>query len=422
MIRRYYSKQSLSALYVGQSHVPQSRLRFSATTLSLAWAVSAVALLLLWQFLTVHYNREGNWTALFCTGQLRAMPVELEARTYRFPNTNGYDGEMYRYVAHDPFLQLGFAQYVDGVVLRYSRILVPGLAFLIAGGRQDLIDWAYIAVVAIFVFLGAYWLSQWASFSGFHPACGAAFLLVPATLVSMDRMTVDVALAALAVGVAFYSKTESPAKLYVVLVMACLVRETGVLLVAACCLVDLFAKRYKEAAIWATAGLPLVGWYLFLSTKLAVYGDSGGVPRWVYRRLGPGLVGRLLNPIRYPLIGSIEVLTRSLDVVALAGIAVAIVAAIILLRLRPFGTISVAGALYAALGVGMVNIHYWDWCYSYARVFSPLLIFIALETTAAKHRTRGWWWALAPTALVDLRIGLQLGLQALGILRGISGH
>ena len=255
--------------------MPQSRLRFSSTTVSLAWAVGAVALLLLWQFLTVHYNREGNWTALFCTGELRAMPPELEAGTYRFPNTNGYDGEMYRYVAHDPFLQRGFAQYVDGAVPRYSRILVPGLAFLAAGGRQDLIDGAYIAVVAVFVLLGAYWLSRWASLSGFHPACGLAFLLVPATLVSMDRMTVDGALAALAIGVAWYSRIESPARLYTVLAMACLVRETGVLLVAACCLVDLLAKRFQAAAIWATACLPLLGWCLFLRNKLAVSGTGG---------------------------------------------------------------------------------------------------------------------------------------------------
>jgi hypothetical protein len=361
------------------------------------------------------------------------MPPELEAGTYRFPNTNGYDGEMYRYVAHDPFLQRGFAQYVDGAIPRYSRILVPGLAFLVAGGRQDLIDGAYIAVVdlidgayiavvAMFVLLGAYWLSQWASLSGFHPACGLAFLLVPATLVSMDRMTVDVALAALAIGVAWYSKTESAAKLYTVLAMACLVRETGLLLVAACCLVDLLTKRFKAAAIWATACLPLLGWYLFLRNKLAVSGTGGGVPRWTYRRLGPGIIGRLLHPIRYPFTEPMEVLTRSLDVVALTGIVCAIVTAIILMRLRPLGPVSIAAFLYAALAIAMVNVHYWDWCYSYARVFSPLLIFIALQTTASKPRMRAWWWSLAPTALVDLRIGLQLGVQALGILRGLSGH
>ena len=67
----------------------------------------------------------------------------------------------------------------------------------------------------------------------------------------MDRMTVDGALAALAIAVAWYSRIESPVRLYTVLAMAFLARETGVLLVAACCVVDLLAKRFKRAAIWA---------------------------------------------------------------------------------------------------------------------------------------------------------------------------
>ena len=47
----------------------------------------------------------------------------------------------------------------------------------------------------------------------------------------MDRMTVDVALAALTVAFAVYWKTGSWWKLFIVLVLACLVRETGLLLV-----------------------------------------------------------------------------------------------------------------------------------------------------------------------------------------------
>jgi hypothetical protein len=329
---------------------------------------------------------------------------------------------MYRYVAHDPFLQRGFVQYLDDAITRYRRILVPGLAFILAAGQQDLIDWAYIAVVAMFVLLGAYWLSRWASSDGLHPAYGLAFLLVPATMVSMDRMTVDGALSALAMGLAWYWKTKSTAKVYLVLVLACLARETGVLLVAACCLVDLRAKRFKPAAIWASTCLPLVGWYLFLRNKLVISGSGGGVPRWLYRRFGPGIIGRLLHPVSYPFAHPMELLVQSLDVVALSGMVCAIVAAIILLRLRPLDPVSIAAFLYAVLATALVSVHYWNLCYSYARVFSPLLIFTALAATDSKHRMRRWWWTLAPTAMVDLRIGLELGSQTVGILRGLSGH
>ncbi len=87
---------------------------------SIAWAVLALALLLLWQFLTVHYNRAGNWTALFLTGEDAPIPPDLSPGTYKFPGL-GFDGEMYRYVAHDLFMERGYAKYVDSPAQRYHR-------------------------------------------------------------------------------------------------------------------------------------------------------------------------------------------------------------------------------------------------------------------------------------------------------------
>ena len=113
---------------------------------------------------------------LFLTGQDFTMPPDLAPGTYRFPGT-GFDGEMYRYVAHDPSGQRGYARYMDGPAQRYHRILVPALAYLLVAGRQPWIDASYIAVVALFVFLGAYWLSRWAVLAGVHPAWALAFLL-----------------------------------------------------------------------------------------------------------------------------------------------------------------------------------------------------------------------------------------------------
>ena len=178
-------------------HTPELAKSDSAR-ISVLWALLALFISLLWQFSTVRYNFGGNWTALFCTGQVERIPPELQAHTYTFPG-KGYDGQMYRYVAHDPFLGRGYQSYVDAPRLRYRRLLVPGLALAFAGGRQGLIDGSYIAVTGMFVLLGAYWLSRWATVNELHPAWGLAFLLVPGTLVSMDRMTVDGSLAALCV-------------------------------------------------------------------------------------------------------------------------------------------------------------------------------------------------------------------------------
>ena len=389
---------------------------------SLAWAFLAVALLAFWQYLTVHYNWYGNWTALFCTGDAERVPPQLAPTTYLFEHSAGYDGQMYRYVAHDPLAELGFTKYIDAPVLRYRRILVPAIAFALAVSRQQSIDISYIAVVAIFVLIGSYWLSRWAAIQGFHPAWGLAFLLTPATLISMDRMTVDVAIAAFTVGLAYYSTIRSTAGLYCVLVLACLARETGVLLLAAMCIYELWSGRLARALLWATAGVPMLIWYVFLFTHLPVVGSGPGIPQWFAAKFGWGIIARMLDPRRYPLPAALETFTRSLDVIALLGIICAIVASVILLSARSPDPLTITAALFAILAVVLTTPHYWDECYSYSRVFTPLLIAIALRAVALGGRTPNWWWMLAPAALVDLRVGLQLGPQVLGILQGIAGR
>jgi hypothetical protein len=164
------------------------------------------ALLAGWQGLTVHYHFGGNWTALFYTGQnFKGVPPALQPEgIYVFKDSLGYDGQFYHYLAHDPLLRRNYTTFMDDPRYRSGRILVPGLAFLLAGGRDERIDAAYIAVVWMFVALGAYWLGRLAVLYAYPAWFGPGFALVPAVLVSIDRLTVDVALAACAVGFVLY--------------------------------------------------------------------------------------------------------------------------------------------------------------------------------------------------------------------------
>ncbi len=57
---------------------------------------------------------------------------------------------------------------------------------------------------------------------GYRAWLGLFFALVPAVIVSMDRLTVDGALAACCAGFALYAHERSPGKLYAVLVAAAL--------------------------------------------------------------------------------------------------------------------------------------------------------------------------------------------------------
>jgi hypothetical protein len=386
---------------------------------SVTWAVAALALSLLWQFLTVHYNRAGNWNALFLTGQLLAVPPDLARGTYLFPGT-GFDGQMYRYVAHDPFLQRGYARYLDSPTERYHRILVPALAYFLAAGHQPWIDASYIAIVGLFVLLGAYWLSRWAVLVGAHPAWALAFLLIPATLISIDRMTVDVALAALTVAFAVCWKTGSWRMLFIVLLLACLVRETGLLLVAAAGLFDWINRRFARGVLWASASLPMFAWYWFVSGKFHEK-TRYGAPAWFLKKLAPGLFYRLLHPTRYPLPAALEAIARFGDVLALvATLFASILAIVFFLRIHPKTPLAIAALLFAVLVFALTSNQYWADSFSYPRVFSPLMILIALPSIAREAGTPSLWWlSLIPVLMVDLRVGMQFVWAISGVMRGL---
>jgi hypothetical protein len=377
-----------------------------------AFALLCAASLLLWQALTVHFSYAGNWTGLFCTGALYlAPPAELQSEhIYVFPNSFGYDGQAYHYIAHDPFFRRGFAGSVDVPRLRYRRILVPGLAWLVAGGDDRRIDGAYIGVVLGFVLLGAYWTGRYAVLLGYPPWLRLSFAFVPAVLVSIDRLTVDVALAACCVGFALYAREWRPIKLYAVLAAAALSRETGLLLIAALVVWLLFERRFRDAALSATAALPAACWYLFVQ-----FHTTPASVQLLTPLLFSGIVGRIFHPLALAASPGIQILADVLDLLALAGIAAALLWAFRRALRRVLMPLSIAIYAFALLTVVLAPGDTWSDVYSFGRTLTPLLLLCALDGLA-EQRT---WPAIAMLA-VDPRVILSIGRQIVTVLRGLA--
>ena len=369
-----------------------------------------------WQAATVHFNYGGNWTALFCTGDAEPIPPELAAGTYIFKSSTGYDGEFYRYIAHDPWFQKGWSKYVDAPRLRRGRILVPGLAWLLAAGQARYVDVAYVVIVLLCVFLGVYWLSRYAMAHARSPAWGLGFLSIPGTLVSIDRMTVDIALIALCVGFVWYVKRESAVGLYAVLALAGLARETGLLLTAACCFQALWMRRWRQALLWATAALPALAWYAFVATQLAHAPTHVGrlVPRWLFQYPLVGIVMKLFQPESYPFSPALVRTIQAVDAIALCGLLLALGLAVWSLRKRPLHEEQWAALAFVALALVVSAPGFWRNVYGYARPFSPLVFLVGLPALRG-----GSPWLLAPIFMLDLRIAIQWIPQIQGILRAI---
>jgi hypothetical protein len=143
-----------------------------------------------------------------------------------------------------------------------------------------------------------------------------------------------------------------------------------------------------------------------------------GAPTWFASKLGPGIFQAILQPPHYPLPRLLDTIARSGDAIALTAILLASLMAILLLRMHPLNPPAIAAALFVALVIVLTDPVYWVDINEYARVFSPLLLLVALGTMAGQGRVP-WWAGLVPVILVDLRLSMEFASAAGGVVRGL---
>jgi hypothetical protein len=393
---------------VGASAVARQDSRLPVTLKSGIVAAVALGIAALWLTLTIHFNAHDNWTALYYTGAQSTIPPQLAGEdVFQIPGSPGYDGQYYHYIAHDPFFQRGIQKYVDNPQMRYRRILVPALAYLLAAGNEDYVDSLYIVVMLAFLTLGAYWLSAYSMMHGQSSWIGLAFLLVPSVLVSLDRMTVDLALAALAVGFILYSEKREWTKVYALLAIAPLVRETGLLMIIAACL-----WNRRNAWKFAICAIPFAIWELF------VRAHTGAADQTVLATFVPfsALVQRTLHPVQFALSTRWLAIAATLDYLALLGVWTALMICIWFAYKRQFDLLATCALVFAGFSSILGAPQIWADAYAFGRTLSPLLLWIALRSIANQQ-----YWTVLPIAMVVPRILFQFHPQWKSILHQMLG-
>jgi hypothetical protein len=357
-------------------------------------ALMAVLVVFGWTAARIRYAFEGNWTAAFYTGADLHVPPQLRAGTYLIRGV-GYDGQFYRYIAHDPFLQKDYARYVDAPQLRFRRILVPLAAWLLACGQDAWIDAGFIAVEMLFLALGVYWCARLVAARGRSAFWGLVFVAVPAVMASFDRMLVDGPLTALFAGFLLYCEEERWSRVWVVAMLAALTRDTGLLLVAALAADRLWHHDWRRAAWFAAGAVPAAAWYAYLAANLPPDAPVTilGPPIWA-------LVRRLLWFRPYP-DPRVQLLLRATDFLAVLGLAASIILAVCWLRKSRFGPVTLSVALFAVLALVLGAPGHMQDAFGFARPVSPLLLWVMVEAVSRKV-----WIALVPPLLVSLSVSL----------------
>ena len=379
-----------------------------------ALGLAAAAAVLTWQELTIRYHYQGNQTGLFCTGSKQRIPPQLRNGTYVFQNSYGYDAQFYRYAAHDLFLKKGLAGFVDDARLRYGRILLPLIAWGAAGGQERLIDQTYQLTVTVFCGMGVYWTCAYLTLAGCAPWWGLLFILLPATLASVDRMLVDGALCALFAGSLYYLRLGRFRAVYIITLLAPLVRETGFLLLAGVLLAALAERQWRRMLVFSTAATPALLWSWYVTAHTApsqVYGIFG---RPVF-----GLFVRLFTLRADPASGFVRPVILTVDFLAMAGFILCLAMAARWIWSRKeerLAASSITVGCFVLLGLLLGSpVQLLD-AYGYARPISPVLLWVALQSVVRKT-----WAGLAPPLAVSLSVGMYCVPPALSIVRGVFG-
>ena len=320
------------------------------------------------------------------------------------------DGQFYRLLAHDPFLDRKYFRYVDAPQYRFRRCLVPMAAWLLALGQQRWIDGAYIAVEMIFLAMGAYWCARLFVRRRCSPLWGLVFVAVPATLASFDRMLLDGPLTALFAGFLLYCEEERWGRVWVIAMLAGLTRETGLLLPAAVVVDRGLGRDWRSAIRFSACAIPAIAWYGYLAARLPPGGAVAeiGIPVW-------GLFRRLLIFRPYPdPVG--QLLLRSTDFLAVVGVIACVTIAAFWLRQRPLDAVAISIGLHACL-VLVLGAKVMADPFAFGRVVSPLLLWIMIEAVARKT-----WGALVPPLLVSLSVSLVFVRPLVAIAKALLGR
>ena len=365
-----------------------------------------------WLGINVVFNYGGNVSGLFWTGAKVPIPDSMTGHTRRMSDPVGFDGEYYHLVAHDPLMLRGFLPYLDNPSLRWRRIRLPGLAALLAAGSDRYVDFTYVGIQVVFVFLGAFWLCRYAQSHGATGLWGLAFLVVPAVAVSLDRMTVDLPLAALTIGLVLYGEGDvRPRRMfYVLLCAAPLFRETGLVLLLGWCLYCALRRDWRAVGLGAACAVPASGWWAYVRFETA----ADHLP-WLAAMPFGGIVRQTSETLRSAHAPAASLWLRAAAVseaVALAGIWLALLFLFYMVWRRRWGLIEVSVIVFAAFAC-MLGLDVWNSAYGTGRTMSPLLILLGLLAL----RERRIVLAL-PLLLVLPRIALQYEAQIRGAVRG----
>jgi len=194
--------------------------------------------------------------------------------------------------------------------------------------------------------------------------------------------------------------------LWVVLALAALTRETGLLLLGGYCGYLLLRRQWAPMLRFSLAAVPAALWFAYVDAHTAaIHIATNPIP------LG-SIAAAIFHPAPYPPNVPLVPILLAADELAIAAaiFAFSLVVFLVFVR-RCLQPECLAAFGFVLTGIALQNADHWTNVFHYSRVYTPLLIVLALH--GLSQRSAIWivpWLAMLP------RIGMQLAPQILHVL------
>ena len=271
------------------------------------WAVTAIVLLAYALFVGLAL-RHASPEAYIHLGRAlvnksQASPaISRRAASYHYDGQIGFDGQYAYFLAVDP---VNARDYMDSPAYRYTRVLYPLTARLLALGRADLVPWTLILVNLAMIAAGTAALAAWLRRHGASAWYAAIYGFYPGVFITLMRDTTEVmAYGLVAVAVFLFDAGGPhpalpqfiPAAIFFAL--AILARETAAIFAIGYTLALLAAptptlpherggellrrlrRNWRRAAVFvAIWAVPIAAWKVFLRFWLGSFGLDAHIER-----------------------------------------------------------------------------------------------------------------------------------------------
>ncbi len=218
----------------------------------------------------------GNITGFFRIGSVLPLSPFLNPdQTFIFKDELGYDGQQFLSLALDPFLSdLDTLESLDHPAYRYRRILYPLLSYFFGFGNPQLIPYVMVAINAIAIILIVWLASLYFKTQDFNINQALFTLCIPGIWIVLSLSTSDLLTGLFFVATFYFYTQNKPIYTGLMVSLACLTRETMLLLCVALAFTVIFKKQYDYLKFLVLAIIPPIAWNFYV-LSLNLLGTSG---------------------------------------------------------------------------------------------------------------------------------------------------